>query len=522
MPGQPNGSIARRLFRLNALTSVLIALLVIAAFALRQGATYVGNEERQLRFLAGMLAADLGPSLAANEVDRAEAALTALQADPLLAAAGIYDKRGALFASYRRPEGKSGRLQILPETAPSAQVLHTRHSVEVSVDVLGVPGDGESQGIVYLRQDLDWRGLLTPLGLTGLGVLAGALMLSFFSSSLIGGGLATRLAELATLARNAAARHDYDVEVPVLGHDEVGRLARALDELLRDFRRHEEEKDGSLREAKASLESLRSSAKRLESQQSILEREAAARQSQRSQSEATARQADDARRGFVEQLRRELHEPLEAVIQSVRALRRDAKLANPPHRELLAVDRSARHLLTVIDDVVALSSGAEAASAPVSLPFDLPALLGGLAEVFRVRTASTASRAVAFAFEPVGALPAAVQGDAARLRQALLGLLGNAARFTERGRIDLVVGAVGKRIRFEIRDTGAPVAAAEADRAGDPRFAAGLAKAQQFVAELGGTLKIRARSESGEPAFNVFWFDLELAAASEAVSDPLS
>jgi len=521
MPGQPNGSIARRIFRLNALTSVLIALLVIAAFALRQGATYVGHAERQLDVLAAVLATDLGPSLAANEIDRAETTLTALQADPLIAAAGIYDKRGALFASYRRPEGKSGRLQILPETAPSAQVLHTRHSIEVSVDV---PGEGESQGIVYLRRDLDWRGLLTPLGLTGLGVLAGSLMLAFFSSSLIGGGLASRLAELATLARNAAARHDYDVEVPVLGHDEVGRLARALDELLRDFRRHEEEKDGSLREAKASLESLRTSAKRLESQQGVLEREAASRQSQRSQAEAAARQADETRRGFVERLHQELHEPIEAVIQSVRALRRDAQLANPPHRELLALDRSARHLLTVIDDVVALSSGAEGAAAS-SVPFDLPALLGGLAEVFRVRTASAASKAVAFAFEPVGALPAAVQGDAARLRQALLGLLGNAVRFTERGRIDLVVGAVGKRIRFEIRDTGTPIAASEADRVNDPRFAAGLAKAQQLVAELGGTLKIRARSESGEGddrAFNVFWFDLELGAASEAVSDPLA
>ena len=515
MPAQPNGSIARRLFRLNALTTVLIALLVIAAFAIRQGSTYIGNKERQLHFLATVLAVDLGPSLAANEVDRAEATLTSLQADPFIAAAGIYDKRGDLFASYRRPEGGSGRLQILPETAPAAQSIHTRRSIEVSVEV---PGDGESQGIVYLRRDLDWSGLLTPLGLTGLGVLAGALLLAFFSSSLIGGGLSSRLAELATLARNAAARHDYDVEVPVLGQDEVGRLARALDELLRDFRRHEEEKDGSLREAKASLESLRTSAKRLESQQGILEREAAARQSQRSQAEATAREAAGARQEFVGQLRQELHEPIEAVIQAVRALRRDSKLANPPHRELLAIDRSARHLLTVIDDVIALSSGADTEAAPAQAPFDLPALLGGLAEVFRVRTAP---KRIAFAFEPVGALPAVVAGDAARLRQALLGLLGNAARFTEQGRIDLVVGAVGKRIRFEIRDTGLPLAA-EADRANDPRFAAGLEKAQLLIAALGGTLKMRARSESGEPAFNVFWFDLELAASSEAVVDPLA
>jgi len=56
-------------------------------------------------------------------------------------------------------------------------------------------------------------------------------------------------------------------------------------------------------------------------------------------------------------------------------------------------------------------------------------------------------------------VPHLVRGDASRLRQILINLLGNAIKFTEKGRIRVAVTCGGKKsgkieIRFVIRDTG--------------------------------------------------------------------
>ena len=163
-----------------------------------------------------------------------------------------------------------------------------------------------------------------------------------------------------------------------------------------------------------------------------------------------------------------------------------------------------------MDDALVLSrpfeEGDPAQARQLAAPFDLTTFLAQLAEGFRVRAGA---RGLGFSFDAVGDLPAKALGDAEGLRQALLGLAGNAFRFTALGRVELLCGPVRDRVRFELRDTGTTLSADDSAR--DPRFTEGaasgidLATVQRRVAHLGGTLKFR-----NQDGVNLFWFDLPL------------
>src|SRR6185437_16342732 len=86
-------------------------------------------------------------------------------------------------------------------------------------------------------------------------------------------------------------------------------------------------------------------------------------------------------------------------------------------------------------------------------PFALNALVEAATELLAPRAQATGIEIASFVDEH---LPENVIGDAARLRQVLLNLAGNAIKFTERGGISIVVepGAQADEVKFLVRDTG--------------------------------------------------------------------
>jgi len=72
-----------------------------------------------------------------------------------------------------------------------------------------------------------------------------------------------------------------------------------------------------------------------------------------------------------------------------------------------------------------------------------------------------------------------IRGDVTRLRQCLLNLLSNAAKFTERGQVTLTVrrpgGRDGPEVWFEVADTGVGMSAEELGRIFRP-FTQGTAR----------------------------------------------
>lgn len=134
-------------------------------------------------------------------------------------------------------------------------------------------------------------------------------------------------------------------------------------------------------------------------------------------------------------------------------------------------------------------------------PFDLPALLSHVAGLYR---AELSGRPIRLNQRFDQSLPRRVCGDAARLQQILINLLGNAVKFTTAGDIVLAAERLdGDQIRFRIADSGPGMADGELRRLLRPfergggrtrrGVGLGLSIANQLIGIMGGELQIQTR-----------------------------
>jgi signal transduction histidine kinase len=171
------------------------------------------------------------------------------------------------------------------------------------------------------------------------------------------------------------------------------------------------------------------------------------------------------------------------------------------------VDRillAARHLQQIIDQILTFSrleaGGEQVRLAEVPVPV--------LADEVRGLVQPMADhKGLALAVD-YRAAPATITTDQGKLRQILLNLLGNAVKYTDAGRVDLVVQEAGAAVLFQVRDTGVGIAADALERVFEPFWQAeapaatmptgtglGLSITRELVRILGG--EIRVESEEG-------------------------
>ena len=226
-----------------------------------------------------------------------------------------------------------------------------------------------------------------------------------------------------------------------------------------------------------------------------------------------AEMANKSKSEFLANMSHELRTPLNAIIGYSELLREQAADdgADTMVPDLEKIRAAGRHLLSLINGVLDLSKIEAGRMELYVEAFDVKTMVD---EVVTTAQPLVEKNGNTLAVEcPVGAGEA--RADVTKMRQVLLNLLSNAAKFTERGEVRLSVRRNGTEIFYEVRDSGIGMtpeqlaklfeAFAQAEKSTSKRFGGtglGLAISRQFCRLMGGDITVASEPGRGT-AFTV-------------------
>lgn len=236
------------------------------------------------------------------------------------------------------------------------------------------------------------------------------------------------------------------------------------------------------------------------------------------QKQALAEDASLAKSRFLANLGHEVRTPMTGVL-GMSELLLGTPLDERQRSHVRSIHRAGEHLLGLVNDALDLARAEAGRLELAPVDFDLHALIDESAALMRPLAERKSLR---FAVERNGGVARGWRGDATRIRQIVLNLLGNAIKFTERGEVILRLAELSPRgVRIEVIDTG-PGLDAEQQRRLFRRFeqaegartasryggsGLGLAISQELAVAMGGGIELR--SAPGEGACFIVRLPLE-------------
>jgi signal transduction histidine kinase len=248
-------------------------------------------------------------------------------------------------------------------------------------------------------------------------------------------------------------------------------------------------------------------ADRLQTQNTQLELRDVELREARERAESAARAKAD----FLATISHEIRTPMNGVLGMLRIVRETS--LSPEQRDYLkTASDSAETLLLLLNDVLDFSKIEAGRLELQSAPFAPAVVAQAVADLMHTRARD---KGLQFELQMGDTLPSAIVGDVNRLRQILVNLIGNAIKFTERGRVELRLTCAERTdtdatLHFTVTDTGIGIDSAalerlfkpftQADRSLGRRYGGtglGLAISVRLARAMGGELQVKSTLNQG-------------------------
>lgn len=225
---------------------------------------------------------------------------------------------------------------------------------------------------------------------------------------------------------------------------------------------------------------------------------------------------------FLANMSHEIRTPLNAII-GITELLGDTQTTDVQKRYLRTMSASSELLLTLINDVLDFSKIDAGKLELESLQFSVASVIESQADLLSARALQ---KGIGIVTAVDSDLPAVFRGDAGRIAQVLLNLIGNAIKFTAKGHVEVRASSVNcpdragfADVRFEVVDTGEGLSTFVQERLFQPFMQAdsstsrkhggtglGLSICKRLVEAMGGTIGVESSTGVGSK----FWFSLPL------------
>jgi PAS domain S-box-containing protein len=262
-------------------------------------------------------------------------------------------------------------------------------------------------------------------------------------------------------------------------------------------------------------------------EQKNFERELMEARSTAEKEKQVAEEAMKAKQQFLSNMSHEIRTPLNAIIGFTKVvLKTDL---NEKQKEYLnAIKISGDALIVLINDILDLAKVDSGKMTFEQIPFKLSDSIFSMLHLFETKLFK---KKISLIKEYDRNIPEVLIGDAVRLHQIILNLVGNAVKFTQQGKITVSVKMVDERddqvkIEFAVADTGIGIAESELDKIFDNFHQAsgqtarvyggtglGLAIVKQLVLSQGGSLRVESRQGVG----STFTFTLDFKKTNETI-----